>query len=75
MTSIDEIPNPVGLELTHDQGYALANLLTHIDDEFLLRHAKTPSECGHMVWALAHLQAGLEEAGYYPSEATENPDA
>lgn len=74
-TSEHEIPNPIGLELTHDQGYALANLLSHLNADFILRYSKSPTESLHMVRALSELKVGLEDAGYYPSEDTESPDA
>lgn len=57
---------PIGLEVTDDQGYALAELLQHLDVRFVRQHAQDELEAVEMSEALANLREALEFAGYFP---------
>ena len=58
--------NPIGLELTDDQAYALAELVAHLGQENVKAYAKDAKECRLMCTALTDLQLALEHAGFYP---------
>lgn len=57
---------PIGLELTDDQGYALAELVEHLDACVVRQHAQDETEAAQMSEALANLREALEFAGYFP---------
>lgn len=75
MTDYEETPNPVEFEITHDQGYALANLLSFLTADLIGNFAEDEREAGNMLSALSALKQSLEFVGYYPSEDTESRNA
>lgn len=58
--------NPIVLELTDDQAYALAELIAHLGQENVKQYAKDSKECRLMCTALMDLQLALEHGGFYP---------
>jgi len=54
----------IGLNLTDDQGYALAELVACLTDETLRPFARDDQERSQMCTALTELQLALEFAGY-----------
>lgn len=58
--------SPIGLELTDDQAYALAELVAHLGQENVRPYAKDAQECRLMCTALTDLQLALEHAGFFP---------
>lgn len=61
---------PIGLELTDDQAYALAELVVHLGAENVRPYAKDAKECRLMCTALTDLQLALEHAGFFPRPLT-----
>lgn len=74
-TSEHETPNPIGLELTHDQGYALAAVLARLTGDELRKFVSDDDEYRHALYALRELEEGLQHAGYYPPEGMESAGA
>lgn len=63
----DEIfTTPIGLELTDNQGNALADFIDRLTFEDIERFAKEPGEAGAMARGLTELRLALEHAGFYP---------
>ncbi len=62
--------NPICLELTDEQGLALAELVWQLTNETVRPYAKNANECRLMCTALTDLQLALEHAGFYPRPLT-----
>jgi hypothetical protein len=56
----------VEFEVTDDQGYALAELVKHLDAASVRKYAQDETEAAQMCQALTDLQLALEFAGYFP---------
>lgn len=59
----------IGFELTDEQGYALAELVDHLNADNVRLHAQDTQEARLICAALTDLQLALEHAGFYPRPA------
>lgn len=57
---------PIGLELTDEHAYALAELVSHLHQPQVKPYAKDRRELLAMCEALTGLQLALEHAGFFP---------
>jgi len=57
---------PIGLNLTDEQGFALAELVASLDAKSIQPFARDDQERNHMCTALSELQLALEWAGFEP---------
>jgi len=58
--------NPIEFNVTDDQGYALAELVSRLDAGSVRKYAQDDEEAGLMCQALTDLQLALEHAGFFP---------